>query len=454
MKTKSEIPSPKSETNPKPEIRRGIPRWTLALAGLGLTTLPAGAWQIATNLTFRAEVTVKEGYDSNVYLQNQEPNLTLVPKAVQPYKDSFITTFAPGIFLDYKPCAEFNFNGAYVPTASFYYSTPSENNVANRILGNMSGTVADVPWEMLNNLNIITGQDEGLYFGGTPYVGGNAPALGGIPIRDRRDATVYRGGFKATWTSGKFFVRPVGTAYVHNFHTVQKDARAGKPDFGYENYVDRNEFGGGLDAGYEVAKNLRPYFLYRYGQEGEGTMMGSPFSYSTSYNRIGGGLEGQPFPWLKLAMAFGDDMHHTTSDTVAPGFQKGYDVLWSDTLITFLPTAEDTITFKFTRNTQPAFSSPSVYDDTVYDLAGRHKFGPHWTVGAGMRWYNGDWLDPVLRSDWLYTASASVAYTYDKQLSADLTYTYDWTDCSYPPLNTAGREYTRNLVWLGVKYAF
>jgi len=153
-------------------------------------------------------------------------------------------------------------------------------------------------------------------------------------------------------------------------------------------------------------------------------------------------------------MAFGDDMHHTTSDTVAPGFQKGYDVLWSDTLITFLPTAEDTITFKFTRNTQPAFSSPSVYDDTVYDLAGRHKFGPHWTVGAGMRWYNGDWLDPVLRSDWLYTASASVAYTYDKQLSADLTYTYDWTDCSYPPLNTAGREYTRNLVWLGVKYAF
>jgi hypothetical protein len=445
---------------PRTASRTTLPRWTLAVAGLGVTTLPAMGWQLASNLTVRAEMSVKEGYDSNVYLQNQEPNLTLVPKAAQPHTDSFITTLTPGVFFDYQPCAAFNFSGSYTPAIAFYYSTPSENHVANRITGNLSGKIQETPWELLNALNIITGQNEGVYYGGTPYVGGNVPALGGIPVRDRRDATVYRGGFRTTLTKEKFFVRPVASVYVHNFHTVQKTnslllANATpNPNFGYENYVDRNEFAGGLDVGYEVAEDLRLYALYRYGHEGEGNMVGSPFSYGNSYNRPGGGLEGQPWPWLKLAMAFGADIHQTTCQRTAPGFERDYTKLWSDTLITFLPTPQDTITFKFTKNTQPAFSSPSVYDDTVFDVLGRHKFGPHWSVGAGMRWYNGDWFKPVLRNDWVYTASASVAYTYNAHLSAELTYSYDWTDCDYPPLDTAGREYTRSLVWLGMKYAF
>ncbi|MFO1512976.1 MAG: hypothetical protein U1F83_08720 [Verrucomicrobiota bacterium] len=423
------------------------------LAGLGLTTLSASAWQLATNLNLRLEATVKEGYDSNVYLQNQTPNLTLVPNAVQPFKDTFFSTITPGLFLDYKPCEEFNFAASYAPAISFYYSTPSENNIANRILGNLSGQLAGATWELNNNLNLITGQNEGLYYGGTPYVGGNAPAMGGIPARDRRDATVYRGLYRATWTLGKFFVRPVGTAYVHDFHTVQKDNRAGQPDFGYENYVDRNEFGGGLDVGFEVVKNLRAFILYRYGSEGEGHHGGESLPLRHGHNRPGGGFEGQPFSWLKLAIALGDDIHRSTSVT-APGFERNYSKLWSDTTITFLPTKQDSIVFRFTRNTQPAFSSPSVYDDTAYDLLGRHRFNDHWSVGAGMRWYNGDWFYPVLRNDWLYTASASLAYSYSAHFTAELAYSYDWTDCNYPPLDTSGREYTRNLVSLGLKYAF
>ena len=442
--------------NTKCELRTGWPRWTLALAALGLTTLPSTAWQAASNLTVRAEAMVKQGYDSNVYLQDQQPDLTKVPRAVQPFTSSFFTTLTPGIFLDYKPCAAFNLAASYAPAISFYYSTPSENNIANRVLANLGGTISEVPWEIGNAVTVITGQDEGLFFGGPPLApttitGGNAPALGGIPARDRRDATVYRGLYRATWTSGKFFVRPVSTAYVHNFQTIQKDSRAGMPDYGYENYVDRSEFAGGLDAGYEVAKNLRVFLGYRYGVEDQGSMVGSPYQYDTTYNRPGGGIEGQPLPWLKLAIALGNDIHRTSSYPTAPGFQRNYSKLWSDTTITFLPTAQDSIAFKFTRNTQPAFSSPSVYDDTVYDLAGRHKFSSRWAVGAGVRLYNGDWFEPVKRNDWIYTVAASLAYTHNAHWGTELAYAYDWTQSEIP--NTSGREYTRSLVWLSVKWS-
>ena len=459
MKSKSEVRSPRSERNPQPEARKGLPRWTLALAGLGLTSLPASAWQLSSNATFRVEAQGKQGYDDNVYLQNQEPNRTLVPQAVSPNVGSSFTTLTPKLVYDYKPSAAFGMVVSYAPDISFYYSAPSENNIANRGVANFGGQVDDWTWDLANSLLGIIGQDEGLYFGGTPSsdvpgnLAGNAPALGGIPARDRRNAVVYRGNYRFQWTKERWFIRPVATAYVHNFMTEQKDARYGQGNYGYENYVDRSEYAGGLDVGYQVLKNLKFFIGYRHGYEGEGTMPGSPYHYDTTYNRPLGGIEGQPWSWFKVALALGDDIH-TTSGNVPKTFDKTYSKLWGDVLLTFLPTKQDTITFKFTRNTQPAFSSPSVYDDTVYDLAGRHKFSPQWSVGAGMRWYNGDWLAPVTRNDWIYTASASLAYTHDKHLSAELAYSHDWTDCSYPPLDTAGREYTRNLVWLSVKYAF
>lgn len=445
-------------SDPDPEIRAANHLYWLC-AALVASVLPAGAWEIASNLNFRVEAQVKQGYDDNVYLQNQEPDRTLVPNAVSPYVASSFTTLTPKLALDYKPCAAFGLAFSYAPDISFYYSASTENNIANRVVANLGGKVADWTWDFANSFVGIVGQDEGLYYGGSPSsdlplnIAGNAPALGGIPARDRRNAVVYRGAYRFVWTREKFFVRPVASAYVHNFMTKQKDARFGLGHYGYENYVDRSEYAGGIDVGYEAFQAVKFFVGYRRGYEGEGRMAGSPYHYDTTYNRPLAGIEGQPWSWFKVAMALGYDMH-TTSGGLPAGFDTTYDKLWGDVLLTFLPTKRDTFTFKFTRNTQPAFSSPSIYDDTVFDLNGRHAFNSRWAVGAGMRWWNGDWFKPVLRNDWVYTASASVAYTHDKHISAELSYLHDWTDCEYPGLNTAGREYTRNVVWLTLRYAF
>ena len=447
MKANSTLHAPHST------LRSKLPRWTCALAALGLAALPASAWQLTSNLTFRAEASVKEGYDDNVYLQDTQPNLTLVPKAALPYQGSFFTTLTPALFLDYQPSPAFNLSASYVPAISFYYSTPSENNTANKMALNLGGNISTVGWELANSLLCIAGSREGLYYGGAPTVGGNVPAIGGIPVRDRRAATMYRGRYRATWYLNQFFVRPVTTAYVHDFNTVSKDNRLGQPNYGYENYVDRWEYAGGVDLGYELPNKVQIFLGYRRGFEDDSHMPGSPYNYDTKYNRPLAGIEGQPWPWFKVALALGWDMHQTTS-RVPIGFDQEYAKLWSDSSLSFLPTARDTFTFRFTSNTQPAFSSPSIYDDTQYDLSGRHVFSPHWAAGAGVRLYNGDWFYPVLRNDWVYTASASLAYTYNAHLSTELTYSYDWTDCRIPQIpDTSGREFNRNLFWLAVKWS-
>ena len=100
-----------------------------------------------------------------------------------------------------------------------------------------------------------------------------------------------------------------------------------------------------------------------------------------------------------------------------------------------------------------------MYEDITYSFAWKHKLDDHFTVGAGFQLYIGDWQPPVERNDWIYTPSASVAYNY-KKFSAELAYSYDWAQNNaqvVPGTQTAyanGREFTRNLVSLLLKYTF
>jgi len=427
---------------------------------LCLVPAPADAWQVATNLTLKADLSFKEGYDSNVYLQDHEPDLTAVPEAVRPFQDSFITSLTPRLTFDWRPGQAFTAALSYAPEVAFYHSESSEDHVAHRGAINLGGKLGEVPWEMPNSLTFIDGSRKGLHYGVSTVPGqlDGVPAIGGIPVRDRREQFIYRGGLKATWSTGKLFLRPVLTAYLHDFQTVQetnfvKALPNGDPHpgYGYENYVDRNAMDFGLDVGWSVTPQTKLYVGYRYGYETEGEMVGSPFHYDSEINRPLAGIEGKPTKWLSANFSLGPDIHHTVSH-YDPRFEPNYTTLWVDAVVTLLPTARDSVVLTWKQNTQPAFSSPSVYEDTVYDGVVRHRFDHHWSASAGFRGYLGDWQSPVKRRDWIYTASASVTYTLDQHFSADLTYAHDWAESSVP--NTPGREFTRHLGWLALKYSF
>ena len=431
------------------------------LAMLGLTAVPVQA--AVTNLTWKAETTVKETFDSNVYLQDNAPNPAYVAAAkaagfrpVEANKSSMVTTLTPKVGLDYKPGAAFNLSAGYSPEIAFYTSAEHEDYVTHRGTLNFSGAVDKTSWELLNAATYIQGSTQGPTFARPDDI----PAIGGIPLRDRRAAFIFRNGFRLTQTAGNWFFRPVASAYIHDFQTDQH-YQTNKTQFSYENYVDRQEISGGLDIGYKAFKGTYLVAGYRYGRQDQytlpgagGTTLNSPFG--NYYHRILLGVEGSPATWLKLAVLAGPDIRRFDSGTPA-GFDRTKLLYYWDASVTVLPDKDDTVTLKSTRYEQPAFSSFSMYQDTKTDLAWRHKFNDQFSAQLGFTLYVGDWQQPVNRDDWIYTPNTAVTYNFNKHLSAEFAYSYDWVDSKVPasvePL-TNSHEFTRHLVSLAVKYAF
>src|SRR5947209_11106569 len=207
-----------------------------------------------------ASVSLREAYDGNIYMQRVTPLAN---------HDSFVTLVTPNVAAQWKPIPAFSISAGYSPEIAFYHSASSEDYVAHRGTLNLGGKIQDTTWELLNGLTWIDGNHHGLTFTGP----GGAPALGGVPMRDRRSATIYREGFRLQQTVGDWLFRPVASVYVHDFHTVQSGAA------GYQNYADRSDVNGGLDVGYKVLKETYVVLGYRHGSQDQSVVLANPIEY-------------------------------------------------------------------------------------------------------------------------------------------------------------------------------
>jgi hypothetical protein len=425
-------------------VREQVGRLGLIAGIVGITTVAAAqGWQLSSNVTFKADLTLKETFDSNVYMQDREPSPT-VTNAARPFQESLVTSVTPRVGIEWRSMKEFSFTAYYAPEINTYHAEPSESHVAHRGSLLFNGVVGIVTWQMQNSLTWIDGSEEGLTFGGP----GGAPAIGGIPIRDRRAALIYRNSFAAFHKHGDWFFRPAISSYIHDFMTTERNPSAFPF---YQNYVDRNDFNVGLDAGYQVFKDGYVFLGYRFGWQREPPLPGQNIDYSNDYQRLLAGFEGKITGWLKLNLFIGPDWrdfnHHTPS-----GFQDHQVKLFVDGSMVITPTKSDSLILTAKQFEQPAFGTPSAYEDITYDVTWRHTFSSKLAATAGFRAYGGAWEKPVLREDWIFTPSASLAYKHDAHWSTDLSYSYDWADSLVP--GKAGREFTRHLLSLGLKYAF
>jgi len=442
---------------------------------LCLTTILASAhganaqgFKMSDKLTLKADLTLKETYDDNVYILDTEPYPYIVPPphsiVAVPDKGSFVTTITPSLNLTYLAGPEFSASLSYAPDMVWYDSAPSQNYVAHRANLNFTGKIQEISYEWLNSATWIDGSDLTV----TTLRPGDCRAIGGIPLRDRCDAAVYRDSIKVTIPAGKWFFRPVFTSYVHDFKTEQRVNR--KPnEYIYDNYIDRWEVNGGMDIGYEVFDKTKLFVGYRYGHQSQGTVLkagatpGSTVTaespYDNNYQRLLLGIEGTPAPWVKLAVMAGPETRDWLDDTPA-GFDRGKMLWFVDAQVTLLPTKEDTCTLKMTRFEQPAFTSQSVYQDIKYDIGWRHKFSDKFTVGAGFTIYNGLWQEPALRNDWIYTPSLMASYAFSPNLTAEASWSHDnAVNRETPVAGTStqyaeGREFQRNLYSVALKYTF
>ena len=430
----------------------------MIVAALGLTTLPVPAEDFESDLTFKTEIGIKETYDSNVFLQDRDPlpgNVAAAQAAwlmpVEANKGSLVTSILPKLALDYKPCPEFNVSFGYAPEIVEYHSASSEDYITHRGTLNFNGKLGDASWELLNTVTYIDGGKEGPTFARPDDI----PAIGGIPLRDRRAAFIDRNSFRFTQPVGKWFFRPVASVYVHDFKTDQH-ANTHSSIYSYENYIDRQEVAGGLDIGYEVFKDTHFVLGYRYGQQNQFNLLTAKSPYSNDYQRFLAGVEGKPTSWLKLAFLAGPDERSWDHRTPV-GFDRNKNLYFLDFSATVTPSKCDTLTLKSTRFEQPAFSSFSMYEDAKTELSWKHQFSEQFSATLGFTLYIGDWQVPAKRDDWVYTPSLALNYAFDKHLSAEFAYSYDWVDSrisSAVEHLSKSHEFTRNLVSLGMKYSF
>ncbi len=443
--------------------------FTLAFALLIAPVAAPAALPASTNVQFKAEASVKETFDSNVYLQDESGTAANIAAAkaagydpVEAGKESWVTSILPKIGLEYKPAPVFGLSAAYAPDITFYHSAHSEDYVTHRGTLNLGGKVEDTTWELSNTAACIDGSNEGPVFARP----GEVPAIGGIPLRDRREAFIFRNAFRLTHSFENWFIRPVASSYIHDFKTkLRYVPPADRAAYIYENYIDRQDVSGGLDLGFRAFESTFLTLGYRYGQQEQyrapngpgGARIDSP--YDSAYHRVLFGIEGAPLEWLKLNVQLGPDIRQFSDrvNAMFPSFDDDEVLVYMDLSVTVTLSPKDTLTLRSTRFEMPAFSSFSVYEDIRNDLLWRHKVNDQLTASAGFTFYIGDWQPPVTRHDWIYTPNTSLTYAFTSKFSGEVAYSYDWVDSrtskSSDPL-TEGHEFTRHLATVGLRYVF
>lgn len=400
---------------------------TVATQPLGAQTSP---WK------FSASGSVKETYDSNVYLQD------VTPKADQ---GSMVTNVAVNLGLTYAQKGDWDttLSLGVTPQYTWYHSEPGEDHATYTGTANLVTKTRNWALEMSNAVTQIDGDDEGLIFTGP----GGAPAVGGIPIRDRRDATIFRSTYRLTYTEGPWLIRPIFTSYVHDFQTKHRSTP------GYLNYVDRNDFGGGVDVGYRIFRDVYLLAGYRYGHQHQPELLNSSIEYSNQYHRVLLGVEGKPTDWMKVSVLMGPDFRDY-GPHVAPTFDYADEGMkfWCDASITLTPTPQDEISLLIRRYEQPSYGGRAIYEDTTYQLAYRRKISDSIQAQCMLQAYAGEWVAPVMRDDWIYTVNLALVFKFNANLNGELGWSLDRAESKLP--DTAGREFTRHLIWASVKWAF
>ncbi|RME93170.1 MAG: hypothetical protein D6766_08680 [Verrucomicrobia bacterium] len=355
----------------------------------------------------------------------------------------------PQLGLDYQPCEAFKLQTGYSGEYTWFDRASSEDHRIHRFPLNATGKVGDTSWSIGNSFTYIDGSNEGPVFGRP----GDIPAIGGIPLRDRRSALIYRGSLKVRQPlGGPWFLEPVANAYVHDFYTVQRANPIG-PNRVYENYVDRQEVTGGVMVGRDIGRHTELSLGYVYGRQDQFSLLGTDSPYDSHIHRILMGLRGQPASWVRLDWLVGPDFRDF--DRPIAGFDDDEVLAFVQCSATLMPTKADRIVLFNKRYLQPAYGGPSVYEDVTYRITWQRQWCPEFSSQVGFQAYEGDWQLPARRDDWIFTPSVTLTYQWRKKLTVQLAYSYDWTDCEYAGVTYSdGRNFTRHIGSLLVGWRF
>lgn len=401
---------------------------------------------------------VRESYDSNIFLGGAEVPQT-VPEGTLGAKNvsAWVTTISPKIGVDFVPLLGEQdlfkvLSLGYVPDFVLFPDVSSETYASQRFTTALKAKAGAVTLSLDNAFTYIDGSHEGVI-----YPGGASSFTNGT-VRERRDQWQDRLKSSVKVDLGPVFVRPVVSLTYYDLATTFKNIK------GYTNYVDRYDFNGGADLGYNVTKDMALLLGYRYGhqyQEALPTWIDAhQYTVTNDYQRVLFGVEGKPLQWLKLEGYVGPEFKSYTGDRPTAGsdpaslIDKNPTDVYGEATVTVTPTVSDTLVFKYKRWNWVSSTGRNAYLDTLYDASYRHQLTEALQLELGARAAQADYNPSALRNDWDYTLSAGLRYAVTANLSVDLSYAYDMGRDDEDAVSGSWREFYRNVVSTGMQWKF
>jgi hypothetical protein len=408
-------------------------------------------------------VSVKEGYDDNVFVSGVDsnflPNTYTVPAgsvAALKNQSSWVTTIAPKLGVNFAPLLGLKpleaLTIGYAPDFAIYHNETSESFNAHRLAATVKGKAENFSFNLENAFNYIDGSS----FGPT-FPGGLLSAYATAAARERREQMQDRAKVVLRYDQPKWFVRPTASLLYYDLKTTQLNVA------GYQNYADRYDVNGGADFGYKISPKFAVTLGYRYGHQYQEQYSFALQSAPSDYHRALVGVEAKPWKWLKLEVQGGPDFRTYAENTpthITPVNDFTPVKYYGEATIAAEISTKDTLTFKYRQFQWVSSTGRIPYFDSLYDLSYRRKMTSKLTVDLGARLATSDYtsanLTPNnLRDDWQYTFTVGAAYSVTPNLVVSGTYGVDLGRNAQDRItNPQTREFTHQVVSLGATFKF
>lgn len=375
-------------------------------------------------LVTKVSLTLKEMFDSNVYLQSVTPIAD---------EESLVSIIVPAITADFTRSAMLKGTASYSADINIYHSASSETFARHTGALRLTGGEGSWSYSFRGGVIVVDGNKYGPTYTGP----GGGPAIGGPERQGRRAQDVYTTSTAVTYSAGNFIVRPLFTSRNQDFRTY-RIARAG-----YQNFANRGEYVGGLDVGVKHSPALTSFLSYRAGRQYHQNILGVNNNFSNTLSRVLAGVEGAITPWAKAELLFGSDYREFTRSAVGLT-DRTKTKFYSNSTLTLTPTKADTVTLSYVRFLQPAFGGRNAYEDITGDIQYRRTLSAKLTGGLGYRYYAG-FFELGNRHDIIHFASALLAYKLSTTSLLTFEYQHATTDADHFAVpDTSGREFDRD----------
>jgi hypothetical protein len=367
---------------------------------------------------------------------------------------------------------------SYTPDFNLYHDDSQESYNAHRVANSVKGSAGDFSFSGDNAFLYNDGSRTAPIYAVSQAAGANnsldknRSAYATAVPRERRDQIQDRTSLVFQYDIDKFFIRPTASLLYYDLMTDWHKAAAatvpGGPSWvGYQNYASRADVNGGADFGYKVTSDLALTLGYRYGhqyQQAFTPTVDSTYHSSSDYQRVLVGVEGTPLSWLNVKVLGGPDFRNY-NDT-APLNDKNYNTYYGEALLTATISKDQTVSFTYKQWQWVSSTGKCPYFESTYILNYHWNATKHWGFDLTGKYLESDYTSgsaaeagtSYLRDDIQYTAGAGVTYTFNKHLSANVSYAYDLgrnnEDAAAIAATAGYRNFDHQLVSLGVQYKF